>query len=54
MHQYGGVYADLDTWCLRSMNNITRLFGDSGIVLAMISGDNDFEHDIPVRACCTS
>jgi hypothetical protein len=52
LYQYGGVYADLDTWCMRSMNNITQLFGDSGVILAMISGDKDFEHDIPVRIPC--
>mmetsp|Transcript_7238 Transcript_7238/g.14486 ORF Transcript_7238/g.14486 Transcript_7238/m.14486 type:complete len:325 (-) Transcript_7238:1371-2345(-) len=44
MHKYGGVYADLDTWCLRPMD---RLVTDNTVYLAEMSTDVDFSHNIP-------
>lgn len=46
MHKHGGVYADLDTWCLRPMD---RLVTDNTVYLAEMSTDVDFSHNIPVR-----
>lgn len=46
MHKYGGVYADLDTWCLRPMD---RLVTENTVYLAEMSKDVSFSHNIPVR-----
>lgn len=45
MHAYGGVYADMDTWCLRPMDSFLN---DTGVYLAEMSKDLRFEHNIPV------
>jgi hypothetical protein len=50
MHRFGGVYADLDTWAMRSLENLTESMrecrGEEAVV-AMMSEDVDFEHNIP-------
>lgn len=44
LHRHGGVYADLDTWCLRPIDG----FIDSEpILLAHMSMDYQFAHDVP-------
>jgi mannosyltransferase OCH1-like enzyme len=51
MHYYGGVYADLDTWAMRSIENLTESMrecrGEEAVV-AMMSYDVSFQHNIPV------
>ena len=50
MHKYGGVYSDLDTWCMHGMDNLTDTFfslKNEGALLGMISDDIDFAHNIP-------
>lgn len=44
LYHYGGVYADMDVECLRSLDPI-RLRG--GVVLGRMGSDPDFEHSIP-------
>jgi len=46
MHKYGGVYADLDTWCLRPVD--TLLTAGPGIAyVAEMGPDLIYEHNIP-------
>lgn len=51
MHRFGGVYADLDTWAMRPITNLTESMrecrGEEAVV-AMMSEDVNFEHNIPV------
>ena len=44
MHHMGGIYSDLDTWCLKPMDEITD---NESILLAYMSMDYDFPHNIP-------
>ncbi|KAH7621804.1 putative Inositol phosphoceramide mannosyltransferase 2 [Nannochloris sp. 'desiccata'] len=50
MHRFGGVYADLDTWAMRPITNLTESMrecrGEEAVV-AMMSEDVNFEHNIP-------
>ena len=46
MHKYGGVYADLDTWCLRPVD--TLLTAGPGIAyVAEMGPDLTYAHNIP-------
>ena len=51
MLYFGGVYADLDTWALRPIENLTESMtecrGEEAVV-AMMSDDIGFKHNIPV------
>lgn len=49
MHVYGGVYSDLDTWCLRPMSNLTAAVPRSGAMVAMMGYEEAFHHNVPVR-----
>lgn len=44
LYAYGGVYADLDVQCLRSLDT---LIGGEGVFLGRMGGDPDFEHAVP-------
>ena len=44
MLKYGGGYSDLDTWCLRNVENVTAAHG---VTLAKLSWDESFAHNIP-------
>lgn len=44
MHRYGGVYADLDTWCLRPMDDLVR---DSKAYVAEMSEETWFNQNVP-------
>ena len=44
MHRFGGMYADLDTFCLRPLDNLTAL---GSVLVAKMSADDNFEHNIP-------
>jgi mannosyltransferase OCH1-like enzyme len=46
MFRYGGIYADLDTWCLRDNSNIT---GGGALTVAEMGNDKEMGHNIPVR-----
>jgi hypothetical protein len=49
MYTHGGVYADLDTFALRSTENLTEAAaaGGAGALVALMSGDVDYPHNIP-------
>lgn len=47
LHMYGGVYADLDTWCLRPMDSLVN---KGKLYLAEMSDDTQFGQNIPVRS----
>ena len=44
MHKYGGVYADLDTWCLRPMD---QLVTENKAYVAEMSKETHFSQNIP-------
>lgn len=46
MHQYGGVYADLDTWCLRPVDSLLSP-GSRKAYVAEMGPDLKFPHNIP-------
>lgn len=52
MHVDGGVYADLDTWCLQPLGSLFDKYRsklhDSVAVMAKISANDAFEHNVPV------
>ena len=45
LHMHGGVYADLDTWCLRPMDSLVN---KPKLYLAEMSEDTQFGQNIPV------
>ena len=50
MHRHGGVYSDLDTVAMQPMDELFRsLPAERSAVLARMSDDEAFEHNIPVR-----
>ena len=50
MHRHGGVYADLDTVDMLPMEDLLRTVpSGQAAVLAMMSKDEDFPHNLPVR-----
>lgn len=56
MHAHGGVYADLDTWALRGMDNLTAAAGrDTGALLGLMSEASRFEaaYSIDLRISLT-
>lgn len=44
LYLYGGIYADMDTECLKPLDDLTAC---NGVVLARMGQDNDFAHSIP-------
>jgi mannosyltransferase OCH1-like enzyme len=46
MHKYGGVYADLDTWCLRPIDSLFTI-GSGKAYVAEMSPDKQFNQNIP-------
>jgi hypothetical protein len=44
MHRYGGVYADLDTWCLRPMEHLVH---EPKAYVAEMSEETGFNQNIP-------
>ena len=46
MHKYGGIYADLDTWCLRPIDTLFKP-GSRKAYVAEMGPDKDFGHNIP-------
>lgn len=44
LYQYGGLYADMDTECLRS---VAATAGSGDVVLCRMGGNSAFEHSIP-------
>jgi inositol phosphorylceramide mannosyltransferase catalytic subunit len=44
LYLYGGIYADMDTECLRSLDSVTN---ESGVVLGRMGSNPGFEHSIP-------
>lgn len=44
MHRYGGIYADLDTWCLQPIDN---LVSDAKAYVAEMSEETGFNQNIP-------
>lgn len=44
LYLYGGIYADMDTECLKPLDDLTTR---SGVVLARMGQDSDFAHSIP-------
>ena len=46
MHKYGGVYADLDTWCLRPVDTLFTP-GASNAYVAEMSPDTSFTQNLP-------
>jgi hypothetical protein len=52
MHRFGGIYADLDTVCLRPLDHlldsaVAAAGGAHVAVLAQMSADEGFEHNVP-------
>lgn len=44
MHRYGGLYVDLDSECLKPFDT---LLSDAPAYVATMTGNPDWEHDIP-------
>jgi mannosyltransferase OCH1-like enzyme len=44
LYRYGGIYADLDTECLRPLDELLML---SGVALGRMGTNHDFPHSIP-------
>jgi FkbM family methyltransferase len=51
LYAFGGIYADLDVYCLKSLDSIV---GQKAVVLGRMGADPDFEHSVPnaVMASC--
>jgi mannosyltransferase OCH1-like enzyme len=47
LHRYGGLYVDLDMLAVKNHNDLFQRFAEYDVILGMIAGDEDFEHDIP-------
>lgn len=45
LHMHGGLYFDLDFWCLRPLGPEVKTM--KGVVLGYMSDDHDFPHSIP-------
>src|SRR5690606_7924245 len=44
LYQFGGVYADMDTECLRSLDDILK---NGDVILGSMGSDLTFPHSIP-------
>lgn len=51
LYAFGGIYADLDVYCLKPLDSI---IGHPAVVLGRMGSDPDFEHSVPnaVMASC--